>query len=333
MRLVRNLARLLCLAGLWLLAACSATRSTLELRQSPPEHIPPRVELEAVPFFAQQDYQCGPAALATVLQYQGSRSTPDELVEQVYVPALKGSLQAEMLASVRRHAMAGYVIQAELDTLFEEVAAGHPVLLLQNLGLSMLPQWHYSVLIGYDLQREEVFLRSGTRQRWVSDFSAFDRTLERAGRWAVVVLLPQQTAVTAEPLATSRIAYELERLGHHGAAQSLYRAAIRRWPQEAVPVMALANLQYSLAEYAAAEQTLRHWLALHPEASDAWNNLAYILRESGCAEQAIQAARCAVEWMPGEKGYADTLQEMQSTSTIDKGSHCAPVHCPGESTR
>src|SRR5207237_9306004 len=66
---------------------------TAELREALPQGLPEHVELTQVPFFPQDEYQCGPAALATVLASSGVKVTPEELVAQVYIPERKGSLQ------------------------------------------------------------------------------------------------------------------------------------------------------------------------------------------------------------------------------------------------
>ncbi|HKK22781.1 MAG TPA: hypothetical protein VJ947_03765, partial [Pseudohaliea sp.] len=47
---------------------------------------PAAVELDATPFFPQQRYQCGPAALATVLSASGVPVEPAALVDEVYIP-------------------------------------------------------------------------------------------------------------------------------------------------------------------------------------------------------------------------------------------------------
>ena len=46
----------------------------------------PLPELADVPFFAKEDYQCGPAALATVLAHNGVDVTPDRLASRLFVP-------------------------------------------------------------------------------------------------------------------------------------------------------------------------------------------------------------------------------------------------------
>ncbi len=89
------------LCGLVLLAACVGPQGNP--RAQPAPETPREVELGAVPFFAQEDYQCGPAALAMVLGYSGLAVRPEDLMAQVYAPARQGSLPPAMLSAARRH--------------------------------------------------------------------------------------------------------------------------------------------------------------------------------------------------------------------------------------
>src|SRR5207237_7460971 len=78
-------------AGVFVLAAvlggCSSLMpQTAGLRESLAPQLHERVELKDVPFFAQDEYQCGPAALATVLANAGLKLTPEQLVPEVYLP-------------------------------------------------------------------------------------------------------------------------------------------------------------------------------------------------------------------------------------------------------
>ena len=62
-------------AGVFILAALSGCASlmpqTKELAKGLPPGLPEKVELTGTPIFSQLDYQCGPAALATVLNAGG----------------------------------------------------------------------------------------------------------------------------------------------------------------------------------------------------------------------------------------------------------------------
>ena len=129
------------------------------------ENLTARHELDSVPFYPQKAYQCGPAALAMVLEWSGINVDPDTLVPEVFTPSHKGSLQSALIGTARRHSRIAYPISS-LSDMLTEVAAGHPVIVLQNLGLSWYPVWHYAVVVGYDLPQGIVILHSGvTRER------------------------------------------------------------------------------------------------------------------------------------------------------------------------
>ena len=142
------------LAGVFLigtlLAACASPPQTRQLLATSPTELPATANLATTPFFPQQRYQCGPAALATVLAAHGHAVTPEQLVDAVYVPALQGSLPEEITASARRYGMLAYPLQASLSDLLREIAHGNPVLVFQNRGIGWFSKWHFAVAIGYD---------------------------------------------------------------------------------------------------------------------------------------------------------------------------------------
>jgi ABC-type bacteriocin/lantibiotic exporter with double-glycine peptidase domain len=178
----------LALALLLLLTGCAT--QTRALLSSTRADLPRQVELTATPFIAQERYQCGPAALAMSLRAAGFAVDAEALVPQVYLPQRQGSLQVEMLAAARRNGAVGVAIPPALDALVAELAAGTPVLVLQNLSLPIAPVWHYAVVIGYDLDRGNIILRSGTTERLVMPMSTFEHTWARGGHWAMVALAP-----------------------------------------------------------------------------------------------------------------------------------------------
>ena len=186
------------LAFALLLSACAAPGVREVIKNS---QLPRHYELTETPFFPQQKYHCGPAALSTALQAVDISVTPDQLAPEVYIPSRKGSLQIEMLAAARRHGALPVKIAPKLDALFKELAAGNVVVVMQNLGLSWVPAWHYAVVVGYDLDKELVWLRSGTEKRFEMSMSTFQRTWARSQYWAFVALKPGSLPASAEPEA------------------------------------------------------------------------------------------------------------------------------------
>jgi tetratricopeptide (TPR) repeat protein len=252
------------------------------------------VELTDAPFFPQLEYQCGPAALATVLSYSGAPVQPAELVPIVQLPARRGSLQTELVAAARRYGRVPYQLPPRPAALLAELEARRPVLVLQNLGLRSLPVWHYAVVVGYDPQRRVLVLRSGTEPRLELSLHDFLATWRRADHWGLVLLQPGELPASDDLNGLVRAAAGLEAVGQPAAARQSYRAALRRWPDAANAWFGEANASYALGEPAAAEQAYRRVLALAPEHAAAYNNLAQLLAERGCRAAARTTLRAGL---------------------------------------
>ena len=135
-------------------------------------------------------------------------------------------------------------------SVLAQVAAGNPVLVMQNLGLDWWPQWHFAVVVGFDRSRQELVLRSATTKRWLTDFAAFDITWRRAGRWAVVTVPPDRLPAEAQLQPWLQGASDLEETGQREAAETAYRTALHQWPREPMPAFALGNARYAAGDRA-----------------------------------------------------------------------------------
>lgn len=269
-----RLYRLCMLAFFCLLTACAANGVREAIHNT---RLPRHAELTSTPFFPQAQYQCGPAALATALTAVDIRVTPDQLTPEVYVPSRQGSLQIEMLAAARRHGAVAVQIPPQLDAVMQEVSAGNVVVVMQNLGFSWVPSWHYAVVVGYDLDKELVWLRSGTFERFEMSLNAFQRTWMRSGQWAFVALPPGKlpASASADDVARALVAYEKNVPAT--TAKAAYQAAVAKWPDHQVLLMGLGNVAYAAHDLTLAEATFRHVTEAHPHSAAAYNNLANVL--------------------------------------------------------
>ncbi|MGD9174630.1 MAG: PA2778 family cysteine peptidase [Desulfobacterales bacterium] len=296
--------------GLFVLSGC-ATTSTHKWRQAA-ESIPPHHKLNAVPFYPQKAYQCGPASLAMVLSWSGLQISPDELTPQVYTPSLKGSLQPAMIAATRRQGKVAYPINGA-QALLSEIAAGHPVIVLQNLGLSWIPVWHYAVVIGYDVDAEVVILHSGVTSRKKTSFRTFENTWARSEHWGLLVLPPDRLPATVREQSWIAAVVGLEKARQWPAAMRGYQSALHRWPQSFSAHIGLGNSCYAMGDLASAAAVLRKATDRFPQEGVAFNNLAQVLWEQGKKKEAINAARRAVKLGgPHAEQFKKTLDEIQS---------------------
>ncbi len=247
------------------------------------------LELADTPFFPQEEYQCGPAALATVLTASGVAVTPEELVPQVYLPARRGSLQAELIAAGRAHDRLPYLVGPSLDELLAELRAGRPVLVLQNLGLERYPIWHYAVVIGFAPASDRLILRSGVTEREILPARRFLATWRRAGSWALVLLSPGELPAQPDPDRYLRAVAALEATGKPASTGQAYQAALERWPEHPIARFGLANSYYAQGDYRQAETLYRVLLEQQPDHAAAYHNLARTLTVQGCYAQALEA--------------------------------------------
>jgi tetratricopeptide (TPR) repeat protein len=301
---------LLMLAFFLLLNACAATgvRETVQNKDLPRQH-----ELTKTPFFPQELYHCGPAALATALNAIDINVTPDQLVPEVYIPARQGSLQIEMLAASRRHGALSVKVAPRLDAVLKEVAAGNVVVVMQNLGLSWAPSWHYAVVVGYNLEQEKIWLRSGTFERFEMTLSTFQRTWARSEYWAFVALKPGSLPASDDPDAVAKAIVAFEKNSNKKDAYLSYDAAVKRWPNHLVLLMGLGNSAYALGNYSHATSAFRDATAAHPDSAAAHNNLANMLMMLGDAKAAKLAAEKALA-LVGD----DQAMRVQIVKTIEE---------------
>ncbi len=298
----------LCAAAAVVLIGCAALPPAPE-GPSPDPALPARARVEGVPFFPQHEDQCGPAALAMVLRWGGLAVEPETLRPWVYTESLRGSLQPALTAAARRAGRIAVAI-AGREALEREIAAGYPVIVLQNLGLEWVPLWHYAVVLGYDREQDVLFLHSGTEADHRVAGDRFRRSWRRAGDWGLVVLPPDRLPATAGEGALLEALAALERAGRPEAALAGYRALLARYPRSLPALLGWGNSAYAAGDLPLAEEAFLRALRLHPDAAVALNNLAHVRIACGRPGAALAPARRAVELGgPHRAVFLRTLEE------------------------
>jgi tetratricopeptide (TPR) repeat protein len=311
---------------LLLIAGC-ATRAPVLAPALERTQGPESIELTAVPFFPQRDYQCGPASLAAVLRYAGVDIDAEGLRPRVYLPGKQGSLALELAAAARSFGRIGYQPPPRLDALLAELQAGRPAVVLQNLGLAGYPLWHFAVVIGYSGGKDRFVLRSGEDRRMLAPAFAFMRTWALADQWALVILEPGQLPASDDPAGFLRAVAATEATTPAAPIVRAYEAAAARWPDNPIAHLGLANAVRRQGDSVRAIELYLDLIRRDPGQLAARNNLADALYAAGCASFALQTIEAALSEAPPAHPLRGVLEQTRAEILAHPAKEPALAQC------
>jgi tetratricopeptide (TPR) repeat protein len=171
--------------------------------------------------------------------------------------------------------------------LFELINAGFPVIVLLNQGTDALPVWHYAVAVGYDLERQEVILRSGETKRQVMKLSSFYEFFKKSGYWKLIAVPATMVPPTVGEAAYIKAVYDLDRTLENEIVQEAYETALAEWPHSHRVKLAAANYFFDTYQYETAQTLYGEVLRKLPDDPIALNNMAETLYYLGEFAEAL----------------------------------------------
>lgn len=170
-----------------LLHACSTVNNTKE-------GIYQNLEIsyiKDVPFFSQQRYYCGPASLASVMNFYGISVSEEEIAKQVYNPKLNGALSMDMLNYARAKGLDAAYYKGSIEDIKKEISLGRPVIMFLDLGYFFYPVRHYIVAIGYDDKTGYLIAHSGAEKDKTFSYKEIHAAWERTG-FGTILITPKE---------------------------------------------------------------------------------------------------------------------------------------------
>lgn len=247
----------------------------------------PKSHSVEIPFIPQEKNLCGP----TVLKMATQTFLPDVSFETyknlTFREKAQGTFKSDMLSSTRRLGLTPYKVPT-LNIMFNEINHGRPVIVFQNLGLSWYPAWHYALLVGYDSEKNIVYLHSGTDANLEMNFPLFTRTWKRGENWSYVVVPPEIIPPHVSLNEVLDNATVFESLKEKAIAQKIYKSMIDRWPNRFEPHLGLANIFYEDKKIKPAIKEIEIALKLNPKHPALLYNLSVLYHESGDLNKALQ---------------------------------------------
>lgn len=300
--------------SLVLLVGCQMPPQTRALLDNRPA-IKPHYQIQNVPFYPQQQFFCGPTTLAEVANYHQQSLNPFDIAPLTFVPGLEGSLQIEMVAATRQLGMVAYAQQGKLQQLLRLLADDIPVIVLQNNSIAWLPQWHYAVITGYDLDSELLTMHSGVTPNHTLNFSTFERTWQRANYWMLAMLPPEKTSASLEPFLYTKACQDLLDTGQGDVAVVALKSAIVQWPDYWLGYFLLAN-HYLESEVELALTWYQQGYEYGKHHASFLNNYAYALSAINCNNEAKDIIQQAVMLAPQDLNVLDTQQDILQKSPV-----------------
>ena len=221
-----------------------------------------------------------------------------------------------MVAAARRRGLVAIELAPQLTDMLREIAGGTPVIVLENYGpFSWAPVWHYSVVVGYDLDQLIVIRRSGVQQRRPTPLPIFEKIWKEEKYWAMIAVPPDRMPATATETQYANAVVALERIGQTQSALTAYTTMLKRWPTSLSAMMGRGTAAYALKDIATAEASFRDAVKAYPDSAASLNNLASVLAERGNLDEALTTAERAVALGgPLLQQTSETLAEIREKS-------------------
>lgn len=277
---------------IWISGCASGPSLSHHLRQPATREI-----LNSVNFVPQDQKLCGPVVLKMANEYHQPARPLSDYKNLVYLEKLEGTLKTDLLAGARRLGLSPYAVPT-VATMLEQVEHHQPVVVFQNLGLSWLPAWHYSLLVGFHSGKNLVYVHGGNKPYEALSFDRFVSTWRRGGEWAYVLVPASQVPSHApfEEALDNGIVFE--RLEKTDQALELYSAMANRWPERFEPHLGRAQIFYQRGRHHQALVEIQAGLRKSPAHPALLFNLAELYHELGRRGKALHLKRQLLASLP-----------------------------------
>lgn len=143
--------------------------------------------INKVPFFPQKRYYCGPAALASIMNFYGVSISEEETASAVYNPNLNGTLPIDILIFARTKGFDAVYSQKNLEEIKNEISTGKPVILFLDLGYFFYPVKHYIVATGYNDEKGYLVVHSGIEKDKIFSYKEINKAWEKTGFGTILI--------------------------------------------------------------------------------------------------------------------------------------------------
>ncbi|MDF1524808.1 MAG: cysteine peptidase family C39 domain-containing protein [bacterium] len=157
------------------------------IRLTEPHRLPEAVRIHRVGPYLQEPEQCGPFALAALLENIGIKADLDQLVQKLYSPGAGGTLTMDLFLEARRRGLETRQLEGSEEILVKELRDHGPaIVLFKYHGLSG-SAGHFILVTGYSSDPYGFFLLWGDGKLSWMKLDRFDKFWSESGFWMLTV--------------------------------------------------------------------------------------------------------------------------------------------------
>jgi ABC-type bacteriocin/lantibiotic exporter with double-glycine peptidase domain len=165
---------------LFLIASCTTTQNITQTQDIQMIH--------DVPFYPQEDYQCGPASIASVMGYWNVHVDPDEIGKEIFSKSAGGTVTIDMMLYAEKKGFHVDQLKGSMEILKNSVDSGYPIIVLVDYGMSVIQINHFMVVTGYS--NGGVIVHSGKFPNRVISQKDFLSAWKKTDYWSLLIKKP-----------------------------------------------------------------------------------------------------------------------------------------------
>ncbi len=175
-----RLSGLILILSLLLCASCH--RQILPLAEDPSA-----VLVSGVPFCKQKRNSCAAATLYTLALFEGVDWALEDVEKHLPVLEKKGALVFDMVGAARRIGLDYRVQKGTLETLFQSLESGHPVITMLDVSTPWIfwheEKYHFLVVTGLSRNQQVVRVNDGYQEGRIVSIASFEKQWDACQRW------------------------------------------------------------------------------------------------------------------------------------------------------
>jgi ABC-type bacteriocin/lantibiotic exporter with double-glycine peptidase domain len=141
-----------------------------------------------VPFFPGVGQRCGPASLASVMNYWRVPVTVNEIARDVFNADLRGTLPFDLAHFPQKRGLLATSYFGSPEDLRDHLRQGHPLITFLNLGNSLFPVGHFVVVIGYTEDGKWLIAHSAGERGKRIPYERFVAAWAKMDYWTLLIL-------------------------------------------------------------------------------------------------------------------------------------------------